>query len=99
MTIEEFRQSFTATEPPPKLTLALVALWWDAKGDWTEAHESAQKDEGRIVRGFTLTCIERKAIWVMRLIGTVALASPFVESRLIRSGSALRGLCWNRLTA
>jgi hypothetical protein len=21
-------------------------LWWDAKGDWTKAHESAQQDEG-----------------------------------------------------
>jgi len=21
-------------------------LWWDAKGDWTRAHESAQQDEG-----------------------------------------------------
>jgi len=22
-------------------------LWWDAKGDWTRAHESAQQDEGK----------------------------------------------------
>jgi hypothetical protein len=21
-------------------------LWWDGKGDWTRAHESAQRDEG-----------------------------------------------------
>jgi hypothetical protein len=21
-------------------------LWWDAKGDWKRAHESAQQDEG-----------------------------------------------------
>jgi hypothetical protein len=21
-------------------------LWWDAKGDWTKAHESALQDEG-----------------------------------------------------
>jgi hypothetical protein len=31
--------------------------WWDAKGDWTRAHESAQEDEGpegndRIASGF-----------------------------------------------
>jgi hypothetical protein len=25
---------------------ALAGLWWDAKGDWTRAHESAQQDEG-----------------------------------------------------
>jgi hypothetical protein len=46
MTVEEFRQSLAATEPPAGLTLALVGLWWDAKGDWTRAHESAQQDEG-----------------------------------------------------
>jgi hypothetical protein len=37
-------------EPPAELTLALVGLWWDAKGDWKRAHESAQQD-GR-PRGF-----------------------------------------------
>jgi len=46
MTLDDFRQSLTATEPPAELTLALVGLWWDAKGDWTRAHESAQGDEG-----------------------------------------------------
>ena len=46
MTLDEFRQSLTANEPPPGLTLALAGLWWDAKGDWTRAHESAQQDEG-----------------------------------------------------
>ena len=46
MTLDEFRQSLTATEPPAGLTLALAGLWWDAKGDWKQAHESAQQDEG-----------------------------------------------------
>ena len=46
MTLDEFRESLTATEPPMGLTQALVGLWWDAKGDWTRAHESAQQDEG-----------------------------------------------------
>ncbi len=46
MTLDEFRQSLTANEPPTGLTLALTGLWWDAKGDWTRAHESAQQDEG-----------------------------------------------------
>ena len=45
MTLEDFQQSLTATEPPAGLTLALAGLWWDAKGDWTRAHESAQQDE------------------------------------------------------
>jgi hypothetical protein len=47
MTLDEFRQSHTATEPPARLTIALRALWWDDKGDWTRAHESAQQDEGK----------------------------------------------------
>ncbi|MGC1223984.1 MAG: hypothetical protein WA872_19565 [Candidatus Sulfotelmatobacter sp.] len=29
------------------LTHALAGLWWDAKGDWKRAHESAQQDEGK----------------------------------------------------
>lgn len=47
MTLDEFRQSLTATEPSAELTLALAGLWWDAKGDWKRAHESAQQDEGK----------------------------------------------------
>jgi hypothetical protein len=46
MTLDDFRQSLTANEPPAGITLALAGLWWDAKGDWTRAHESAQQDEG-----------------------------------------------------
>ncbi|MGB8115368.1 MAG: hypothetical protein WCF22_16420 [Candidatus Sulfotelmatobacter sp.] len=47
MTLDDFRKSLVATEPPAGLTHALAGLWWDAKGDWTRAHESAQQDEGR----------------------------------------------------
>ena len=46
MTFHDFRKLLTASEPPAELTLALAGLWWDAKGDWTRAHESAQQDEG-----------------------------------------------------
>jgi hypothetical protein len=46
MTLNDFRQSLTVTEPPPGLTPALAGLWWDAKGNWKQAHESAQQDEG-----------------------------------------------------
>ena len=28
------------------MSLALAGLWWDAKDNWTRAHESAQQDEG-----------------------------------------------------
>jgi len=46
MTLEEFCNSLSHDQPPQKLSLALAGLWWDAKGDWKRAHESAQQDEG-----------------------------------------------------
>jgi hypothetical protein len=46
MTIQQFRDSVAAASPPAAVSLALAGLWWDAKGDWTMAHESAQQDEG-----------------------------------------------------
>ena len=45
MTFDDFSNSLTAREPPADLTPALVSLWWDAKGDWKQAHEKAQEDE------------------------------------------------------
>jgi hypothetical protein len=44
-TVDEFRKSLTEEKPPAELSLALCALWWDAKGDWTRVHESAQQDD------------------------------------------------------
>ena len=46
MTLDDFRNSLAEAKPPAKLTQALAGLWWDANGDWTRAHESAQQDEG-----------------------------------------------------
>ena len=46
MTFEEFQDSLRHDAPPRGLSLGLAALWWDGKGDWTKAHESAQRDEG-----------------------------------------------------
>jgi hypothetical protein len=37
-----FKTSLADPEPPAGLSLALQALWWDAKGDWNRAHECAQ---------------------------------------------------------
>lgn len=46
MTLDEFRRSLSHDSPPGDLSMALAGLWWDATGDWTKAHESAQQDEG-----------------------------------------------------
>jgi hypothetical protein len=46
MTLQEFRDSLSAAAPPMPENFALTGLWWDAKGEWNRAHESAQQDEG-----------------------------------------------------
>ncbi len=46
MTLQEFRETLSNPAPPEQLSAALAGLWWDAKGDWARAHESAQQDEG-----------------------------------------------------
>lgn len=33
--------------PPAGASLAVQALWHDARGDWTRAHDCAQEDDGR----------------------------------------------------
>ena len=48
MKFQEFRDSLLHDSPPKELNYALAGLWWDAKGDWTKAHESAQQDEGPV---------------------------------------------------
>src|SRR5437667_7049298 len=46
MTLQQFGDSLQGEKPPRELSSALAGLWWDAKGDWKQAHESAQQDEG-----------------------------------------------------
>jgi hypothetical protein len=46
MDLVQFRASLAGAAPPPDLSLALKALWLDAKGDWDGAHNAAQADEG-----------------------------------------------------
>jgi len=45
MDLAQFKTSLTPDKPPRDLSAALAALWWDAKGDWTRAHEWAQRQE------------------------------------------------------
>jgi hypothetical protein len=39
MTIDTFRASLQKEAPPDGVSVPLAALWWDAKGDWSRAHE------------------------------------------------------------
>jgi len=45
MDLAMFRAALDGNEPPPGTSLALQALWWDAKGDWKRAHVCAQEDQ------------------------------------------------------
>jgi hypothetical protein len=46
MDIAAFRATLAQDAPPAGLSLALQTLWWEAKGDWQQAHECAQQDTG-----------------------------------------------------
>lgn len=50
MSFAEFQASVRQAEgtanPPPGLNPRLQALWYDARGDWDEAHRSVQDDSG-----------------------------------------------------
>ena len=39
MTADQFRATVGNQIPPEGLSVPLLALWWDAKGEWTEAHQ------------------------------------------------------------
>lgn len=55
MDLASFRQSLTGAEPPPGISLALQALWWEARGDWQRAHTCAQAqpdDDGNAVHAY-----------------------------------------------
>lgn len=43
MTLDDLRATLSAATPPPSVRGALLALWYDAKGDWDGAHRVAQK--------------------------------------------------------
>jgi hypothetical protein len=45
MTLAELRATISQQQPPPALPPLLATLWWEAKGDWNQAHEIAQSIE------------------------------------------------------
>jgi hypothetical protein len=42
MNLSAFKGSLARDKPPTRVSRALEALWWDAKGDWDKAHGLAQ---------------------------------------------------------
>lgn len=41
-TIDEFKETLEASEPPEFMNNLFQALWFDAKGDWETAHDLVQ---------------------------------------------------------
>jgi hypothetical protein len=37
--LSSFQATLTQDAPPAAISAPLEALWWDAKGDWSRAHE------------------------------------------------------------
>ena len=55
MNVSEFRASVKEQIPPQGLTVPLAALWWDAKGEWAQAHalvDELETREGMAVHAF-----------------------------------------------
>jgi hypothetical protein len=42
MTIGDFQAALQRSKPPAGSPPLLAAMWWDAKGNWSRAHEIAQ---------------------------------------------------------
>ena len=47
MDFKEFQLSLSKSKPPANLSTYLQSLWYDAKGDWKQAHVIIQDIEGQ----------------------------------------------------
>ena len=47
MTLDDFRLTLKAPQPPEDLPPALHAMWQDARGNWDAAHTLAQGIDGK----------------------------------------------------
>src|SRR5580658_10873309 len=55
MKAERLRATLSLDEPPKELAAPLAALWWDAKGDWAQAHglvDELETPEGMAVHAY-----------------------------------------------
>jgi hypothetical protein len=47
MTFEQFSESLSSASAPPSVSDYLRALWYDAQGDWEQAHNIIQNIEDK----------------------------------------------------
>jgi hypothetical protein len=55
MTLDAFEQSLNDPEPPAGLSSPVMALWWDARGEWARAHalvDDLETSEGMAVHAY-----------------------------------------------
>ena len=55
MNEKDFVESIERDSPPEDLSAPVVALWWDAKGDWARAHglvDELETREGMAVHAY-----------------------------------------------
>lgn len=90
MTLDDFRKSLSATEPPAGLSHAAVGLWWDARAIGSGRTNPHNRMKAKRDLGCTPTFIARKAIRTMLRTGMIGRASPFAGSRSRQSGLSLR---------
>ncbi|HZP59216.1 MAG TPA: hypothetical protein VFB27_02750 [Opitutaceae bacterium] len=94
MSFADFQRSLAdLSGPPPGLTPALSALWYDAAGDWDRAHGCAQEDGSR-AGAWVHAYLHRKegdegnaGYWYARA------GRPVFEGARVRSGSRSCASC------
>jgi hypothetical protein len=55
MDVKQFRETLKQQFPPSDLPAPLAALWWDAKGDWAQAHgmvDDLETQQGMAVHAY-----------------------------------------------
>src|ERR1039458_3900128 len=94
MTFDDFRESLQRDGPPRALDHALTALWWDAKGDWKTAHESAQQDESPRAAWVHAYLHRKEGDFSNASYWTGAPAKRLLRAPWSTSGVKSRRRCW-----
>jgi hypothetical protein len=71
MSVDTFEGALQHAKPPEGWSHALLALWWDARGDWDKAHSLVQIDEADHQCAWVHAYLHWKGvIFRVQLIGT-----------------------------